>query len=279
MSLKAVLKTLEGLDDKVKEHYTEKDGKFVLDVSSVDGLVLENVDGLKASVEALRTSERNLTQDLKNSVEAVKQLETKFDGIDPKAAKSALSKVEEIANWDGDTKIKEAIEINERKMQVKMDELVKQHTEKVETLENDFTDSQDQLQDAIVNSQIVKAISDEKGSVDLLVPHVRKHVNMIKDGKGRWIPEVVNEKGDPRIGDSQGTPMTIPQLVQEMKTKDVFAGAFPGANQSGTGRSGAEEGTHHETGDKKVVNASDNKTVSDNLEDIASGKTKVDMEK
>ncbi|GAG81152.1 unnamed protein product, partial [marine sediment metagenome] len=170
-------------------------------------------------------------------------------------------------------------EIADRKMQVKMDELVKQNTEKVESLENDLTDSQDQLQDAVVNSRIIKAISDEKGNVDLLIPHVRKNVKMIKDTHGRWMPEVINEKGDPRIGDSQGTPMTIPQLVQEMKTKETFAGAFPGANTSGTGKSGAEEGSHQENKDKKVINISDNKTVSDSLEDIASGKTLVDMEK
>lgn len=277
MALKAILKTLEGLDDKVKEHYKKKGDQFILNVTSVDGLVLENVSGLKATVEALRTSDRNMTQDLKNSTEAIKQLEKKYEGIDPVAAKDALGKVEEIANWDGDTKIKEAIEINERKMNAKMEELAKQNTEKVALLESDLADSQSQLQDAIVNSRIVEAISKEKGNIALLIPHVRQHVNMVKNGHGKWIPEVVSDKGDPRIGDAQGTPMTVEQFVQEMKTKEDFAAAFPGANASGTGKTGSEESGHREAGDETVIKASDDKGMSKNLEDIAAGKVKVDM--
>lgn len=277
--LKAMLQTLEGLDEKVKEHYTEKDGKFYLDVEKVEGLALEDVSGLKASVETLRASERSLTQDLKNSTDNIKQLETKYDGIDPVAAKDALSKLDEITNWDGNKKIQEAVEIADRKMQIKMEELVKQNTEKVKALESDLVNSQDQLQDAIVNTQIVKAISQENGNVDLLIPHVRKHVNMIKDGKGNWIPEVVNDKGEPKIGDNAGTPMTVLQYVQNMKTQDTFAAAFLGVNSSGSGKTHSEDGDHTPTGKEKVVSASDDKALSGNLEDIATGKTKVDMSK
>ena len=278
MTLKAMLENLDGLSEELKKEYKEKDGKFILDVDSVDGLVLENVTGLKTTLETLRTNERKLQQDLKNSVEATKQYQKKFEGIDPEAAKTALSKMDEIANWNGDKKIQEAIEANERKAQAKITELIKQHTEKVELLENDLTDSQSQLQDAIVTSRIIEAISKEGGNVDLLIPHVRAHVNMVKNNNGRWQPEVISDTGDPRIGDSQGNPMTIQQYVVEMKGKKNFAAAFPGANATGTGKTGSEEGSHQQTGSPTVIKASDKAAMSKNLADIAKGKVQVNME-
>jgi hypothetical protein len=278
--LKAVLNSLDDLSEEIKAHYTEKDGKFYLDVDKVDGLALENVDGLKTTVETLRANERNIKADLKNALDLVKKMESDYKDIDPKSARDALSKIDEIANWDGDTKIKEAIEANERKANSKLEELVKQHNEKVKSLENDLSDRESQLQDAIVNAKIVDAISKEGGNIDLLVPHVRKFVNMIKDSRGRFVPEVVKDDGTPRIGDAAGTPMTISQLVQEMKTKDTFAAAFPGANNTGTNKSSTEPGkkTKSEADNVKVVKSTDASGMSKNLDDIAAGKVVVDMD-
>jgi len=289
MALKAVLPNLDGLSDEVKEHYTEKDGKFYLNVTKVDGFAVEDVGGLKSTVENLRTVEKGLRADIKTSEEAMKavkkqmeELQAKFDGIDPVTARDALSKIDDIKNWDGETKIKEAVQVAEQrietKMQTKLNEVVKQHTTKITELETNLSDSQSQLQEAIVTSKIIESISKEGGNVDVLMPHVRNQVVMVKDSHGKYKPEVIKADGTPRIGDSAGNDMTITQLVQEMKTQDTFAGCFPGANQSGSGKTGSSDsGTQKKIGESKTVAASDAKAMSDNLETIASGKTIVDM--
>jgi len=274
--LKAVLDSLEGLSDSMKEHYKEKDGKFYLEVEKIAGLALENVDGLKSTVEKLRTSEKTLQQSLKTIEDTMKINAKKYEGIDPEIAREALSKIDEIKNWDGETKVKKAVEVAEQRLQLKINELVKQHSTKVEEIEDELANSQSQLQDAIVTSKIIEAISKENGNVDLLIPHVRKYVNMIKDNQGKWKPEVVNEEGNSRIGDSQGNSMTIMQLVQEMKSKDVFAAAFSGTGSTGSGKTGSSD-TPVKKLDVKVVKASDTKNISQNLEQIASGKVQVDM--
>jgi len=275
--LKAMLDSLEGLDESMKEHYKEKDGKFYLDVEKIGGLALENVDGLKSTVEKLRTSEKTLQQSLKSVQDSLNEHSKKYEGIDPEVARSALSKIDEIKNWDGETKVKKAVEVAEQKLQSKMEELVKQHSTKVEELEDEIANSQSQLQDAIVTSRIIEAISKEGGNVDLLIPHVRKNVNMIKDNNGRWKPEVINDEGNPRIGDSQGNPMTITQFVQEMKSKDIFAAAFSGVSSTGSGKTGSTEGSTQKKTDVKVVKAGDKQGLSQNLEQIATGKVQVDM--
>lgn len=281
----------ESLSDEMKEHYIERDGKFVLDVTKTDGLCLENVDGLKSTVEKLRASEKTLQTEVK-TVENVlktaqtdhKEFVTKYTGIDPVAAKSALDKIDEIKNWDGETKVREAVQIaeqrTEQKMQSKLDEVVSQNTTKVEELEGNLADSQSQLQEAIVTSKIIEAISKEGGNVDVLMPHVRNQVVMAKDSHGKWRPEVVKSDGTPRIGDSAGNDMTITQLVAEMKTQDTFAACFPGTNSSGSGKTGSSEGgKQKKTNEGKTIASSDDKEMSKNLESIASGKTKVDMSK
>lgn len=298
MALRAVLdkEKYDGLSDGVKEHYTERDGKFFLGVTKVDGLGVEDIGGLKTTVENLRTVEKNLRTEaktaadvLKISEDKVKEIQDKFKGIDPDAAKDALSKIEDIKNWDGEKKVKEAVLVaeqrTEQRMQSKLDDVVKQHSEvvkqntaKVDGLQTDLADSQEQLQEAIVTSKIVEAISKENGNVNVLMPHVRNQVRMAKDSHGKFKPEVVKADGTPRIGDSAGNDMTITQLVQEMKDQDTFAGCFSGANQSGSGKTGSSDsGKQQKTGEGKVVAASDTQGMSDNLEDISTGKTKVDM--
>lgn len=290
--LKAVLskEKFDSLDDVTKALYKEKDGNYILDVQKTDGYNLENVDGLKNTVEKLRASEKVLQSEVKVAEEALKTAQAshketmaKYDGIDAEAARSALSKIDDIKNWDGETKVREAVAVAiqeiEQKAKIKLDEVVKQHSTTVDGLQVELKESQNQLQEAIVTSKIIEAISAEGGNVNVLMPHVKNQVKMVKDGHGKWKPEVQKADGTPRIGDSAGNDMTVIQLVQEMKTQDTFAGCFPGANQSGTGKKNSSDtNTHQEnTGNATIIKSSDDKGMSQNLEKISTGEVKVDM--
>jgi hypothetical protein len=279
--LKAMLENLDGLDEKEAQHYTEKDGKFFLDVTKVDGLGLENVDGLKKTVETLRTSEKNLRSEVKTAENALREHQDKFKEIDPDAARNALNKIDDIKNWDGEKKVREAVTVAEQRMQIKIDALVEQHTTEKTGLEKEIDDSQTQLQEAIVTTKIVEAIHNEEGNVNVLMPHVKLQVKMVKGSNGKYKPEVVNEAGDPRIGGkNDGADMTITELVQEMKSNSTFASCFAGANASGSGKANSSESnsTNKITDKVKTINSSDDKGMADNIEKIASGEVTVDME-
>lgn len=260
--LEAIRTTLDGLSDAEKQHYTEKDGKFYLSVGPVDGISLENVTGLKKTVETLRSSERKLKTELDTAKSA-------FEGIDAEAAREALSKMSEIKNWDKDTKVKEAIEANKK-------ELLKQHEVKVKELTGKLETMTSQLHEAVVTSKIIEALQKEKGNVELLLPHVKTSVKMKEGADGKFYPEVIGEDGSPRVGDAAGNPMSILQRVQEMKTQKTFASAFDGAQSSGSGSAGADRGTQSVQSGGVVTAAGGHVRVS-NLEDVASGKTKINM--
>jgi len=59
MPLKAVLETLEGVDDAVQSFYAEKDGVFILDVEGMDSHPeVRGVIGSKASRRKLPSCKR-----------------------------------------------------------------------------------------------------------------------------------------------------------------------------------------------------------------------------
>jgi len=254
------------LSETEQQHYTEREGKFYLDVLTVNGFALEDVKGLKTTVEKLRANEKKLQTDLT-------VIQERFEDIDPEEAREAIKKYDEVKNWDGDQKVREAVEASKR-------ELVKAHKKEVEILQDELADSQTQLTDAIVDTKVVEALQKEEGNVELLLPHIKKHVRMAKNSAGKWIPEVTNDANEPRVGDSDGNPMTIAQYIQEIKTQKTFAACFPGANATGSGGSGSSDsGTHKKTNKGKTVAASDGKAMSQNIDDIATGKMKVDLSK
>ncbi len=291
MALKAILTSVDGLAEDIVAHYKEKtvDGakKFYLDVTGVDGLALEDVTALKTTVATLRKSEKTLRREVETGENVLRKHEAKFEGIDPQSARDALGKIEDIANWDGETKVAEAVKVATDKAtadaQARIDKLVIEHNDKVKNLDADLTSSTKQLNTALVTSKIAEAINKEEGNQELLMPHVERQVEMIKGDDGKYSPHVLDVSGDRRITDlTDGKSyMTIPDLVAEMKDNATYAACFKGTGSSGAGKRGSGDGDGKKPAskDKKVVHIKhdDAEAVSANLEGIANGTVVVDM--
>jgi hypothetical protein len=112
-----------------------------------------------------------------------------------------------------------------------------------------------------------------------MTPHVRTFVKANKTDRGIE-PEVVDGQGNPRVGDAAGNPMSILELVREMKTQQAYAPGFTGSGQSGTGKGGdtTSSGKQQRVAGSKVIPASDKAATSASLEDIAKGTATVDMD-
>lgn len=99
------------------------------------------------------------------------------------------------------------------------------------------------LQKGISNYMIrqaaTQAISSEKGSVELLLPHIEKHAKVVVDGDN-FAARIVDDNGEIRINGA-AQPLSIEEFVKEMKTKQQFARAFdsetPAGNQLRPGAS------------------------------------------
>ncbi len=290
MALKAIIDSIENVAEDIVAHYTEKtvDGvkKFYLDVTSVDGLTLEDVTALKTTVATLRKSEKTLRKDVDAGENALRKHEAKFEGIDPKSAKEALDKIDDIKNWDGETKVKEAVKVATEKAstdaQARIDKLVADHNEKVTGLDTKLKSSKEQLNTALVTTKIIEAISKAEGNVDLLMPHVERQMKMVEDDNGKFEPQVVDAKDERRYKDiAAGTYMDANDLLAEMKESATYAACFKGTGSSGAGKRGNENNSDGKSPKKdkdvKHIKHDDAEAISANLEGIANGTVIVDM--
>jgi len=258
MALAAIVKeeTYTGLSEEIQKEYTKQDdGTYLLDVTAVDDFALENVKGLKSALSSERTAREAAETKLKA-----------FDDLDVAKAREALTKVEEMANWKPEDKVQEQIHAITT-------QLTEKH--KTELRKKDQANSTliKQLEKVMIEAEAVKAITENKGSSTLLLPHVLNATRMRQNDQGGFVVEVVGEDGNPRISPATGStaPMLIAELVAEMKNQDTFAPAFEGSGATGSGATGSDIKPKIKGGTIQIQEG-DQEAIEDNIEELASGK-------
>tara|TARA_R100000152_G_C6780095_1_gene212455 strand:+ start:2303 stop:3106 length:804 start_codon:yes stop_codon:yes gene_type:complete len=228
--MKAIITTeeREALDETMQQQYESiDDGRWILQVDSVDGYALEDVTGLKAAL----SKERTLAREASN-------LAKSFEGMDAEAARAALEKVSEMDNWTPQDKVAEQIERRER-------QLVAKHEKALADSGAENAHLRSQLDKHLIEAAAVNALNKHKGNIELLLPHVKSMTRVEQDGSGNFVARVVDQDGHPRISMKQGSqdPMTIDELVGSLRQSDTFAPAFAGSGATGSGATGNSAGS------------------------------------
>lgn len=228
MALKAVVEKLDDIAEPFREHYRAgtpeegTDGKFVLAVDSIGGFALENVDGLKSALGKERTTREKLERDV-----------VKYKDLDPDKARAALTELEELKRIDP---AKEADKIANTKFESAKAQLLQAHQTEIGQRDErigKLTGSVDKL---VRQAEATSAIAEAKGSVELLLPHVLANTRVKETEEGDFLTEVVDSKGNVRIGNAKGDPMTIKDLVAEMRQSATFGRAFEADGHDGQGK-------------------------------------------
>jgi len=159
--------------------------------------------------------------------------------------------------------------------------LVKQTEEKYEGIITDLKVTNGKLTTTIsglmVDTRAQEALNSIGGAATLLLPHIKSQCKVVADDDGMAIVQVVDHNGNPRIAiaDGKTRDFTIEDLVAEMKNDPIYMPAFTAKGKGGPG--GPSD--HHTTtddGESRVITDAGHKSISDNLEDIASGKAVVE---
>jgi len=225
--LKAIIDTVDGLPDAVKEHYKQgDDGKYVLTVEAVNGFSLEDVTGLKNALGKERSTR-----------ESLEKAAAKFKDLDPDKAREALAKLAELSEIDPK---KEADKLAQVKVDAIKAQLLESHSKDIKARDEALSTYRSQIEKLLVDSAATAALAEAKGSVDLLLPHIRNAARVVeKDGV--FAVEIVSPDGAPKVN-AKGDNMSIKELVAEMRQSDVFGRAFEASGNSGTGK-GPSNGT------------------------------------
>lgn len=220
MPLPPVVEDLNTIPEPLRAAYVQREGKYVLDTDA----------DAHPSVQALKNAYERVKQESQQHRERLKQ----FGDVDPQTVQQLLREREEAEQ----KRAAAAGEFEKLKTQ-----LVERHQTELKKVQDRAKLLEDALYHALAESAAVKEIVAAKGSATLLLPHVRKHIRVIEDESATDIAErfravVVDAKGTPRVGDANGTPMSIAALVAELRDNPEFAGAFMGSGSSGSGATG-----------------------------------------
>jgi hypothetical protein len=108
------------------------------------------------------------------------------------------------------------------------------------------------LEKHLVSDAASRALADAKGSIELLLPHVRSQCKVVRNDDGSYSVRVKDAQGDDRMNSSGGW-MGVAELVSEMKTQDSFARAFDSEVPAGTGAApGSMSATTHRKVDREL---------------------------
>lgn len=206
--LKFTVDSLDAVDEPLRSLYEEKDGKFALKIEGI-----EPVDGLKSALAAERKRAKDFEAKVKRW-ESLGKSDEEIAELLKKAEDHELSEAERKGEWD--------------KLRAQMNE---KHEAALRGKDETISAMRARLNAELVDAKAVAAIAAAKGVPELLLPHVQRHVKVDDE----FNVHVVDAKGDPRVG-AKGEPLTIADLVAEMRQSEVFGRAFEGSGQSGSGK-------------------------------------------
>ena len=203
-----IVSDIEAVPELLRGFYEERDGKFHL----------QDVTALRNSMTNAKR-ERDEAKKRASHIEKWERIGKSPDEIaelleaQKKAEEDKLSKAGE---WD--------------KLRAQMNE---KHAAEIKAREDKLAAKDKAIERYLIDSQATAAIAAAKGVPDLLLPHVQRQVRVIEDN-GEFVVRVVDAKGDPRVN-GKGEPLTISDLVSEMRASDIFGRAFESSTNSGGG--------------------------------------------
>jgi len=246
MKLKGRVKSLDEVAESFRGLY-EQDGDWFY----LKEYEPEDTTGLRNALAAEKEERRKAKEAL-----------DKFKDVDPEKYQQLLKTTEDAERKRLESKgAWEALE----------KQLIEKHQKDMESRDTRIGTLTEALNKRLVDAEATAAIAAAKGVPQLLLPHVRASIK-VSEEDGEFLAKVVDTKGNPRIGDAKGTPMTITQLIEEMKQSEVFGRAF---EASGAGGSGASNQNGGSANGLRTVKASDQDALNASIADIASGKVVV----
>lgn len=227
MPLDPIVEDISSVDESVRGFYKESEYGYVLDVAPKNGFALENVEGLKSALGKERAKAQTYESKLKGFSE--------LGDLDASTIQEKLERLNQLEQLDP---TKEADKIAEAKLKSFQEQMASKHQKELGSIQSSAEKYKAQLKNLLIDdaakSAILSAGGNEK-TVAYMLPHLKAKLSLQETENG-FMTQVVDQQGNPQIGDSSGNPMTINQLVESMKQEELWAGAFPGRNKNGGGR-------------------------------------------
>ncbi len=213
MALKREVQKLDEVDEKYRELYVEKDGKFYLDA--------EDAADLRSALEKERKAKRDAEK-------AAKELKDKYGDLDADAAREALKLKQDLE----EKKLRDAGEFD-KALEQRVTAMRTEHEKERQKLEQELAAKNSRLSELLIDNALsAAAMSKDAGVLPRAIPTVIKLAKdawkLDKDGK----PVAMN--GDQPIYGKDGNPISMEEWISNLKTDHdyLFGQATGGGAQN-----------------------------------------------
>jgi len=223
------VENLDGIPEEYRGLYTENpEGGFA--VSDAAKPLAEAYSGQTKALNDARGHNKTLNSENADRRGAVKAFETLAQelGLDGDDVAGVLK--EHITELNSKVKNGSEIQVNIDKIKADHDRSLQ---EVVSGKDAELRTKDEALNRYLISQAATAAIAESKGSVELLVPHIKERVKVFQEGDD-YVVRVVDTAGDAR-SDGKGGWMGVTDLVNEMKASPTFARAFESEVGSGSG--------------------------------------------
>ena len=252
MSLTPIVQDINEVEESLRPYYKETEKGFMLDVQESNGYALENVQGLRSAL----SKERGRAQEFERKTSQYSEL----GDMTPSDIREALEELNSLKQLDPN---KEADKIADQKLKSFQEQMTKKHQTEVGTAKQAADRYKGQLQGLLIDDAAKNAILAAGGNektIAYMLPTVKASLSLRETENG-FMTQVIDSSGNPQIGDSNGNPMTVSQLVEQLKSQELWSGAFPGRNRSGGGKQSDSAGGTPTTSIKRSDMTSDEKSL------------------
>lgn len=222
------------LAESLRAHAKEQDGKWVVD-KLPDGFSIEDVSGLKKTLQAERTARKESEQLLKPYLEA---------GI---AADDVQSAVEALQKMKAG-QLKSSDDIERFKAEIQ-----KKHADELSKRESILQRRTEALRDQMVRGRLAPIIAARGGSdaMDAILTLAEKNIRVEEDQEGNLVPIVVGSDGrtplpTKKVGSVD--PMGFDELIDTMRESPVTKGLFRAQAAGGSGSASQSAGSGRAAG-------------------------------
>jgi len=232
--------TIESVPKDFQGLYVENDGKYTLSDDAAVKSAVSAITGLNRSLKAARGEAKDLKSrqiDLSSLSEYGSTPDSILEGFQASMSEATKGKKSQEDFQRQVTKVKEDLG------QAHQAELLKEQA-RSQALTG-------QLHGILVTGAARSALA-EAGAIDtdLALPFLSTQIKVTEEA-GKFAVNVVDSTGDPRYSGTTGAPMSVNELVEEMKGQEKFGPLFKSDKASGAGTkpNQARQGVPKDTGD------------------------------
>ncbi len=215
---------LSTVPEQYRPLYKEDDGKFTLDKNEQVGAAVEGLVSLDKALTDARKEARDHKAKVVN-LDVLLEFGTSPDEI-LAGINAKVGELEGQIAGDGEARL------NLDKIK---DDLNKAHAKDLSAKDKRIDALTGQFHELMVKSAATTALAEAKGDTELLMPFVLEKAKIVEED-GEFNVFIADEVGDRRYSGTTGTPMTIAELVDEMKNTDRYGKLFESDKPTGGGK-------------------------------------------